>query len=316
MNLKDLKNSNTLVTIYIDDLSNLTTLEETFYSISKQSYPIDLLVLCPKTLADNLNPNFHILKNTLDSPKIVLRKQNEKGELEEEVLTTDGKINYIILDSASDTFPKIFNEGFNIALENEYEFYSIIEANDVVGLNWYANANIYAKENANISMFFPLIRNTVNGVFSSLINEAPWAEGMSEEAGKVDSNLLSRFNCIIPIGAIFKVKSLEEYSELKDDNKHYPFKESIKISHYYEFLMRMIYNDVKAMCVPRIGYEFKITNCENFKHTGCKIPNNLSQIPVDKGGITPAEGSFWMSLAKKEYFFDEDRNKVYEEAKQ
>jgi hypothetical protein len=28
------------------------------------------------------------------------------------------------------------------------------------------------------------------------------------------------------------------------------------------------------------------------------------------------EGKFWMDLAKKEYFFDEDRNKVYEEAKQ
>lgn len=312
MNLKDLKNSNVLVSIFIDDLSNLTTLEETFYSISKQTHSIDLLVLHPEFSEEQLN----FLKETLNNPKIILRKQNAEGILEEEVLTTDGKINYSLLVSTSDTFPKIFNEGFNVALENGYEFYSVIEANDVVGLNWYTHANIYAKENENVSIFLPLIRNTVNGVFSSLINEAPWAEGMAEEAGKVDSNLLSRFNCIIPIGAIFKVKALEEYSELKDDNKRYPFKESIKISHYYEFLMRMIYNDVKAMCVPRIGYEFKITNSEFFKHTGCKIPQNLSQIPIDKGGITPAEGSFWMNLAKKEYFFDEDRNKVYEEAKQ
>jgi len=312
MNLKDLKNSNVLVAIYIDDLSNLTTLEETFYSISKQTHPIDLLVLHPEFSEDQLNS----LKEALTNPKIVLRKQNEKREFEEEILTTDEKINYFLSVSTAESFSKIFNDGFNIALENEYEFYSVIETNDVVGLNWYSHANIYAKENENISIFFPIIRNTVNGVFSSLINEAPWAEGMAEEAGKVDSNLLSRFNCIIPLSAIFKISILKEYSEQKHDGKYYPFKESLKISHYYEFLMRMVYNDVKAMCVPRIGYEFKVKNSETFKHTGCKIPQNLSQIPIDKGGITPAEGSFWMSLAKKEYFFDEDRNKVYEEAKQ
>ena len=316
MNLKDLKNSNVLVAIYVDDLSNLTTLEETFYSISKQTHPIDLLVLCPEELTDTLNPNYQLLKTALDNPKITLRKQNEKGELEEEIITTDGKVNYFLLPSASDTFSKVFNEGFNAAFENEYEFYSIIEPNDVVGLNWYTHANLYAKENENISIFVPIIRNTVNGIFNNLINEAPWAEGMAEEAGKVDSNLLSRFNCIIPLSAIFRISAIKEYSEKKEDNKLYPFKESIKISHYYEFMMRMIYNDVKTMCVPRIGYEIKARNLDSFKHTCCKIPQNLSQLPIEKGGITPIEGKFWLDLAKKEYFFDEDRNKVYEEAKQ
>ena len=78
--------------------------------------------------------------------------------------------------------------------------------------------------------------------------------------------------------------------------------------------MRMIYNDVKAMCIPRIGYEFKSNGGDVFKHSYCRIPANITQIPAEKGGVTPVEGKFWMELAKKEYFFDEDRNKIYEEA--
>lgn len=312
MNLKDSKNSNTLVAIYVDDLSNLITLEETFYSVSKQTHNVDLLVFHPDTFTDE---QINSLKTSLENPKLVLRKQNQEGALDEQTLESDGKINYFLVQTNSDNFSKIFNEGFNIASENEYDFFSIIEPNDVVGLNWYAQANLYALENENISMFFPIIRNTINGVFNGLLNEAPWAEGLAEEAGKIDLNLLQRFNCVVPIGAMFRISSIKEYSEQKDD-KYFPFKESIKISHYYEFLMRMIYNDVKGMCVPRIGYEFKVKGENKFKHTYCKIPHNIAQIPVEDGGVTPIEGKFWMDLAKKEYFFDEDRNKVYEEAKQ
>lgn len=312
MNLKDLKNSNTLVAIHIDDLSNLITLEETFYSISKQTLPVDLLVTHPNFSEEQLKT----LEESLKNPKLILRRQNSEGVLEEEVLDTDGKINYFLLASEVDNYSKLFNQGFNLALENGYEFFSPIEANDVVGLNWYAQANLYAMENQSVTMFFPIIRNTVNGVFSNLMNEAPWAEGLAEEAGKIDLNLLNRFNCIIPLGAIFRVKDIQEYSENKGDGKFYPMKESVKISHYYEFLMRMVYNDVKGMNVPRIGYEFKVKTNDFFKHTYCKIPQNIAQIPLDKGGITPEEGKYWMDLAKKEYFFDEDRNKVYEEANQ
>lgn len=310
MNLKDLKNSNIIVGLYIDDLSNLITLEETFYSISKQSRKVDLLVLHPESFS---NEQINALKDSLNNPKIILRKQNSEGILEEEQIETDGKINYFLKQTSSENFSKIFNEAFNIALNNEYEFLSIIEQNDVIGLNWYEQASIYAVENENVSIFFPIIRNTVNGIFSGLLNEAPWAEGLAEEAGKVDLNLLSRFNCIVPISAIFRINSIKEYSEKKDDENYYPFKESIKISHYYEFLMRMIYNDVKAMCVPRIGYEFKVKGNDKFKHTCCKIPQNIAQMSIENGGISQLEGKFWMDLAKKEYFFDEDRNKIYEE---
>ncbi|MFA5067616.1 MAG: hypothetical protein WC466_06210 [Candidatus Izemoplasmatales bacterium] len=312
MNLKDLKSSNTLVAIYIDDLSNLVTLEETFYSVSKQTYKVDLLVLYPNSFNDE---QVNALKASLENSKIILRKKDEEGKMVEEAINAEEKINYFLLPTSCKNFPELFNESFNVAIKNDYEFISIIEPNDIIGFNWYKQASDYAKENGDISMFFPIIRNTVNGAFSGFLNEAPWAEGLSEEAGKIDLNLLQRFNCMVPIGATFSVKNLSEYSETKDGDYFYPFKESIKISHYYEFLMRMVYNDIKGMVIPRVGYEFKIKTTNIFNETCCKIPQNITQIPLENGGVTQEEGKFWMDLAKKEYFFDEDRNKVYESEK-
>jgi hypothetical protein len=136
-------------------------------------------------------------------------------------------------------------------------------------------------------------------------------EGMSEEAGKFDLNLLQRFNCVNPLGAVYRVEAINEYAEKKDGESK-PMKESMKLSHYYEFFLRMIYDDVKVMTIPRIGYEIKMVNKEYFTDSSCKVPQNLAIIPEDKGGTNPEEVKFWFELAKKEFFYDEDRNKAYE----
>lgn len=311
MSFKDLKNSNTLVALYVDEL-NINSTNEILYSISEQTLAVDLLLLYPKNFSQEI---INILQSKVKTPKIVLRKSLPDNSFEENEIVSEKNINFVMLPTSSDTFPKIFNEAFGIALENKYEFFSIVEPNDVLSLTWYETANIYAEENKGVSMFFPLIRNNINGVFNGILNEATWVETLSEEAGKLDISLLQRFNCIVPTGAIFKVSSIEQYSERKE-GKVCPIKESFKISHYYEFLMRMVYNDVKGMSVPRIGYEFKIKTNNFFNHSSCKIPQNIVQIPEENGGISPLEGKFWMDLAKKEYFFDEDRNKIYEPTEQ
>jgi len=305
MNLKDLKNSNVLVSIFIDNLDKKEILEETLFSVSKQTSPIDLLVV--HQLEDS---DLEELKTMLDSPKITIR-QTVDGKLEEQITVSDGKINYILQKVEFDEFPKLFNNVFNKALENGYELCSIIEKFDIVGLNWFSLVNVYQAENPDVHIFFPIIRNSLNGVFSNLMNEASWAEGLAEEAGKIDLNLLNRFNCMVPLGAAFRVKSLEEFSEEGKNGQFLPIKESIKLSHYYEFFMRMIYNDLKALCIPRIGYEYRVTTNDFFKQYSCKVPTNLTEIKAENGGFAPQEAQFWMELAKKEYFFDEDRDKIY-----
>ena len=165
------------------------------------------------------------------------------------------------------------------------------------------------------------MRNSINGTFTGLLNEAAWAEGMAEEAGKVDVNLLMRYNCVNPLGAVYKVSAIEEYSECERDDKQAPIpgtlrpmKESMKLTHYYEFFLRMIYNDLKVMTIPRLCYELKIVRKEVFTDSTCKLPQDITAYPKERGGISNEEGRFWFELAKKEYFFDEDRKKTYETA--
>jgi hypothetical protein len=309
--LKDLKNSNVLVSIFINDLNSLSTLEETFYSISQQKHGIDFLVIHPKKFKSD---DIKKLESALNSPRITITTKGEDDKIKTEEIKSDKKINYHLHACDLDNFSKVFNETFNVAYKNQYEYFSTIEQGDIVGLNWYLQAVTYAVENPEVGMFMPIIRNTTNGVFSGLLNEAPWMEGMSEEAGFADLNLLLKFNCIAPNGGLFNVKTIHEYSEEKN-NRFYPFKESMKISHCYEFLLRMIYNDIKVMTVPRIGYEFRIIVKKKFQHTSCKIPQNIIQIDEKNGGVSNDELKFWLELAKKEYFFDEDRNKTYEQSK-
>lgn len=315
--MKESKNSkasksNILVGLYLDKIRHEGQLSECLFGIANQQHPVDLVIL-DGGLSDK---ELEKLMEVADNPKIKTLSKNEGGEIEENIVEADAGIKLEVVKTSTSNFSKIFNDLFNIALEREYEAMSIIEVEDVINANWYKLANIYMEENEDVGFFFPVLRNIQNGGLAGLMNEVSWAEGFSEEAGKFDTNLLLRFNCLNPLGGVYRISELEEYSEERD-GRYYPMKESIKLSHYYEFFLRMSYNDIKMMTVPRIGYEFRVNQMlESFEHSSSKIPQNITALPLDKGGVSADETTFWLDIPKKEYFFDEDRNKVYEQQAQ
>ncbi len=92
-------------------------------------------------------------------------------------------------------------------------------------------------------------------------------------------------------------------------------KESMKINYSYEFLLRMIYNDLKFFTIPRLGYDAKINRAiDKYDYFSSKLPSDLVQKNSENGGLSIEEYKYWTDLAKKEYFFDNDRNKVYQPA--
>lgn len=306
---KNLKasNSNILVGLYLDKIEHEGQLNELFFGLANQTHPVDVVVLD----AGISDKELEMLTKVAKKAEVRMMKTNEEGQgPEEEVVKAEKSVNLSVVKSEVSNFSKLFNDLFNLAIEGGYEAFSIIESGDAVGANWYNIANTYMQENEEVGFFLPMIKNWQNGALQGLMNEACWAEGVSEEAGKFDMNLLLRYNCANPLGGVYRVSELEEYSEEKD-GRFLPMKESIRISHYYEFFLRMIYNDVKMTAVPRIGYEFRVNPAEEFSHSSSKIPGNISAIDPTKGGVAPAEVSFWMDLAKKEYFFDEDRCKTF-----
>ena len=309
MNLKESKQSNCLVAMYLYEMPLEQSLSECLYSLSEQTKNVDVVIYTYNLSAEQIAT----IESIANAPFYTTSKRAENGETIVEKIDAVKKLNYSIVKCEEAlTFSGIFNKTFNTALENDYEMISIAESEDSFSLRWFDLSYTYSVENPGVSVFLPLMRNSINGTFTGLLNEASWAEGMAEEAGKVDINLLMRYNCINPLGAIYKVQPIKEYSETKDEKIYSPMKESMKLSHYYEFFLRMIYNDLKVMTIPRLGYELRIVRKEVFTDSTCKLPQDITMYPADRGGISPEEGRYWFELAKKEYFFDEDRKKAYE----
>lgn len=307
MNLKESKQSNCLVAMYLREMPLEQNLSECLYSLSEQSKSVDVVIFTNGLNEEQVSS----IKTMAEKPFYTISKRAENSETTIEKIDATKSLNCSFMNVESLNFSQIFNKTFNLAIQAEYELISIVEAEDSFSLKWFELSQKYSSENSEVAILLPLIKNSINGTFTGLLNEAAWAEGMSEEAGKVDINLLTRYNCINPLGAVYKVDAIKEYSEVSDDI-YYPMKESIKLSHYYEFFLRMIYNDLKVMTVPRLGYELRIVRKEIYTDSTCKLPQDITMYPADRGGITPEEGRFWFELAKKEYFFDEDRKKAYE----
>lgn len=310
MNLQESKQNNCLLGIYLYEMPTEKSLSECLYSICEQTKPVDVIIY---TYGFSAEHNA-VVKQVAEAPYYTLVKRNEKNETETEQINAKQKLNYVIVElSEPMNFAQIFNTTFNIGKDNGYEYISLAESEDSFSLKWFSLAEKFASENSEVGIFLPLCRNTINGVFAGLLNDAPWAEGMSEEAGKIDSNLLLRFNCVIPLGALYKISAISADSEKdKETGRLLPMKESLKLGHYYEFFLRVIYNGLKVMSVPRFGYEMRIVRKEFFNDSTCKLPQDITTYPADRGGISPDEGRFWFELAKKEYFFDKDRKKQYE----
>jgi len=314
MKLKDFKQSNILVGLYIDEhaLANEKQFHNTIYSITKQQeVQPDLVVFHSGLNKDVLKKVEDILKD----PVATYAKVNAEGvkEEKEEKIEKGEAVNYTLVNTKSESFAQLFNELFSYAFDNEYEFFSIMEQEDVFALHWFKYVQKYASEKENVGAFSPLMRHTVNSVYQGIINEIPWVEGIAEEAGITDINILLKAETAINIlGCAFRVSKLIEHLPENENGGYSPMKESMKLINAYEFFLRIIYDDIKVLTIPRNGYELNYAVRDSYNPLSSKIPSNITQLPQEKGGITQQEAKFYIDLARKEYFFEEDRNIVFE----
>ena len=89
---------------------------------------------------------------------------------------------------------------------------------------------------------------------------------------------------------VMKTKSFQKLGKLKA---------SIKLTFIYEFLLRVTFNDGKIMIIPKLGY----------RHSNQREGSLFIQYQTT---LSQDEARFWLNLAKKEYFFKEDRRITYE----
>jgi len=224
-----------------------------------------------------------------DELVIVTPKGSEACEYIKSFDFGDFKSLVVIAENDGDTdFSSQINFGVKIC---KSEWFSILEYDDEYAKIWLKNVVEYRTAHENIELFMPIVVDVDgNNVFNGFTNEAVWANSFSDELGILDNNALLTYQNFNTDGMVIKKSVYEEFGG---------FKPSIKLTFIYEFLLRMTFKDVKIMVIPRFGY----------KHINQR-PGSLFY--NYKNTLDPVEAKWWLSIAKKEYYFPKDRKITYE----
>jgi len=203
------------------------------------------------------------------------------------------EINIISNNSKTDFISQV-----NLGIEKcDTEWFSILEVDDEYKPIWLKSINEYIKAYDDIDVFLPIVRDiNTDGKFINFTNESTWAYGFTEKQGVLDNEVLLDFQNYQISGGLYKTQVVKDNGSFKDN---------IKITFGYEFLLRLTHNNAKIMTVPRIGYQHL-----NFREDSLFwLYKNDDTIKVSED-----EAKFWLETAKKEFFFKNKRDVNYEVA--
>ena len=191
-------------------------------------------------------------------------------------------------DGSTDVFTQI-NKAVNSC---STPYFSVLEFDDAFKPYWNQVAQKYAEETP-ASVLLPIDEFYTDGQFSSFGNEVVWsstfAQSENEKVGFVSLDSLDTFMDFNVTGALIKTEDFISLGGLKP---------SLKIAAWYEFLLRAAYNGKTIFVVPKIGYEHTLGRKGGYSETAFKE-------------ISREEGKWLIATAKREYFFKNDRNKIF-----
>ena len=226
--------------------------------------------------------------NSVDDSKIFVVGPEEDILIVEKLKTN--KILKTIINKSDNTS---YSSQVNIALKDvKSEYFSILEYDDVYTSIWFKNVEEYIDNDTENTFAFLPLTEVIDVKYGpqGYSNEAVWASSFSDELGCYDSQCLEDYLNFNTSGAIFKTEDFISLGGLKS---------SMKLSFWYEFLLRAAYKQKRMYVIPKIGYYHTIGREYSLSSY---YGNNLSE----------EEANWWIELAKKEYFFPHDRNKTYQ----
>jgi hypothetical protein len=251
--------------------------------------PVHELNEITKPLFANAVKSVELQKVRPDELVIVVPKDSEVSKYVKSLDFVDMKSIVSIVENDGETD---FASQVNFGVKNsKSEWVSFLELDDEYANIWFKNVHEYMKAHDNVGLFMPIVIDTdTNGNFIGFTNEAVWANSFSDELGVLDLNALLTYQNFSIDGIVIKKSIYEDFGG---------FKPSIKLTFIYEFLLRMTFKDVRTMVIPKFGY----------KHVNQR-PDSLFE--KYRQSMDPAEAKWWLSQAKKEYYFDKDRKITYE----
>ena len=234
------------------------------------------------------NPELSVL---IVGPKAVIK------EYEGVATEYQGRISFVENEKSD------FATQINVGVKNcGTEFFSILEVDDAYTPIWFKNAKEHIEAYPNVSVFIPVAEvDDVSGekpVPVGLANEIALSSVFADESvssdgssniGHISINSLMDHSDFNVTGSVFKTKDFIEVGGLKS---------TIKMTFWFEFLLRMLYRGHGVYVVPKIGYIHSL---------GREGSLMLECEKMDK-----EEAEHWFEVAKQEYFFKEERQKPYE----
>lgn len=192
-----------------------------------------------------------------------------------------------------------YQHNVNIAVDKiDTKYFAVLEYDDYFSDIWFDNAEKYIEYDVeDTSAFLPLTEvieyNEKDDEPNNTIgysNEAFWASSFSDEIGCLDMESLQNYLSFNVSGAIFKTSDFISLGKLK---------ESMKLVFWFEYLLRALHEQKRMFVIPKVGYYHFIGR------KGCMMAEYEET-------MSEKEADWWVDLAKKEFFFKKDRNKVYE----
>lgn len=170
------------------------------------------------------------------------------------------------------------------------KYFSILGFDDEYSQTWFKNVDKYIKNMPDFSVFLPIVNfiNKDNNIVGTA-NEVIWAMSFSNELGVIDEDTLESYYDFSVCGGIFRTDDFIYSGMLKP---------SIKLSFWYEFLLRTTNLGFKVFVIPKNGY-FHLIDREN-------------SLISSYNYMTQDERAWWIKLANKEHYFKIERKKEYE----
>jgi len=183
----------------------------------------------------------------------------------------------------------------NYGVENaNSEWISLFEIDDEYSKIWFKNVKKYSDSYPDAQGFLPIVIDVdERGVFAGFTNEATFALNIATEMGILTNDTLHTYQNFQISGMVMKKSSFLDYGGMKS---------SFKLTFGYEFFLRMTYNSIKIMSIPKIGY----------KHTNLRTGSIFWNYKNGEDRLSEDEVKFWIDSAIKEYFFNTQREINYE----
>ena len=196
-------------------------------------------------------------------------------------------------ESWESDFSSLVNHGVELVYAmNENGYFTILEFDDEFTPNWFANVDKYISYMPECSVFLPLTELLDFGTnkFIGYGNEAPWASSFSNEIGYVDHECLQGYFDFYLTGGVYRTSDWVECGGLKA---------SMKLTFWYEYLLRATNKEQKVYVIPKLGYKHYLSR-----------PNSLLDIYTQT--VDEKESKWWYDLSKQEFIYKEDRKKIYD----